>query len=684
MSQTNLGLNFDFQMMMRLFILILFLILTLQGRTEGYNTVENNLGQTKEQQQLFANYADTIKEYLSKDMAIALDADQRCQELLSKGLELPDSTYVYCINKEIYLHHTNQKPIEAFREISNCEKRLDEMEVSHSSRKTFNYLYGYTMMALGQWDAAQERFYFDLKNGIQEKDTSMQFFALYSLGQIYNQQKEYTTALEYNNRAHSLLTSMDDNSFALASIQLELANTYANLEQLEASMEMLNLASQTTDKNELGVLSSRINIKKGHIHLRKNELAQAMDIYGNVRRGNESYNNKEVSRQSEVLYAHILVAKSEFKEALALYIKLIDQTEPTDLVSRKELVWRAQEIAKKSGDHTTAYRLFTDYNNIANEIDSNFQSIQSEYFKIKFDTKAKERENAKPVGHLKSKDHESIHLYLWLALLSLFMLGLVVAYYQRDKYSKRLEYKVHERTAALKESVELLDRANEELTDFNRILSHNLKEPLRGMIGFSQLLLNELDDKSIKGHEYLNYIIRSGYQLDQLIDSINHYQKAAICESKISETLDVKSKIYSIIGSVNENHPDKEIDLLTNANCEISFCNESFESIFHIMLDNALRYNIKKKVRIDVDYSQTPDYHEFEVSDNGIGIPVAHRGKVFAKFQRANSSITSMGAGMGLSIVCKLLESIGGSISLKDKAKLSGSTFLVRIPIYQI
>ena len=121
---------------------------------------------------------------------------------------------------------------------------------------------------------------------------------------------------------------------------------------------------------------------------------------------------------------------------------------------------------------------------------------------------------------------------MWLALLSLFLFGLVVAYYQRDKYSKRLKSKVQERITALKESVELLDKANEELTEFNRILSHNLKEPLRGMIGFSQLLINELDEKSLKGHEYLNYIVRSGYQLDQLIDSINHYQKATICKRR--------------------------------------------------------------------------------------------------------------------------------------------------------
>ena len=59
---------------------------------------------------------------------------------------------------------------------------------------------------------------------------------------------------------------------------------------------------------------------------------------------------------------------------------------------------------------------------------------------------------------------------------------------------------------------------------------------------------------------------------------------------------------------------------------------------------------------------------------------MAHRDKVFAKFQRANSSITSQGAGMGLSIASKLLKSIGGSISLEDKAKLSGSTFLVKSP----
>ena len=56
---------------------------------------------------------------------------------------------------------------------------------------------------------------------------------------------------------------------------------------------------------------------------------------------------------------------------------------------------------------------------------------------------------------------------------------------------------------------------------------------------------------------------------------------------------------------------------ITNADCQISFCNESFESIFHILVDNALRYNRKKKVRIEVDYHKISNFHEIEVSDNG-------------------------------------------------------------------
>ena len=665
---------------MRLFIHIILLVLVLQGRSEGDNIIGNAASKAVEEQKLFVKYIDTISEFLYKDVNVALNASMQCQELLSKGLALPDSTYFNYVIQKIYLHHSNLKPIEAFNEISRYEKRLDQMEISPTSRKTFDYLHGYTLMELGQWEAAKERFYIDLKNGLGKKDTSLQFFAQYSLGQIYNHQKEYNIALEYNKKALSLINE-DANKSSLVSIQIELAETFANMEKYDASMQVLNQAIQIAEENDLGILASDITIKKGHIYLKRRELPKATEMYNRVVLGNESSKDKEIYNQANALYAQILAAKSEYQEAFDMYMKLIEEVEPNDLEAKKDLVWEAQELAQKKGDYRSAYRLFTDYNNITNEIDSNKQSIQTQYYKIKFDIAAKERENASLSANLKSKDHESKQLYLWLALSTLFLLGLVAAFHQRHSYSKQLESKVEERTAELKDSIKLLDMANSELTDFNRILSHDLKEPLRGMIGFSQLLLKELDDKSAKSHDYLNHIVRSGHQLDQLIDSVNLYHKAKICDAKAKDTFNVKDKMNVVLSSVNGEHPEKEIDLVTNADCQISFCGDSFESIFHILFDNALRYNGRKNVMIDVHHQQTPEFHEFEVSDNGIGIPTAHRDKVFAKFQRANSSLYNKGAGMGLSIASKLLEKIGGSISLKDKSKLSGSTFLVKIPV---
>lgn len=666
---------------MRYSLHILFLLLVLQGRTEGDNFIQQSIADGFEQQQLFSKYVDTISEYLYKDITIALDADQQCQDLLSKGVNLPDSTYFSYLLQKIDLHHSNMKPILAFWEISNYENRLDELEISQASKKTFNYLYGYTLMELGQREAAQERFYIDLEKGIQDLDTSLQFFALYSLGQIYNQKGEFNIALDYNQRALQLLTKKDVNKSSLVSIQIELADTYANLKKWDESMQTLDLANQVASKNGFGILASDINIKKGHIYLKRRDLQKAIEMYNKVVFSKQISKDREINKQAEALHAQILTAKSEYRKAFDIYIQLLDDVAPNDLSTKKELTWKAQQLAQKRGDYKTAYHLFADYNDISNKIDSNSQALQSQYFKIKFDTEAKERENAELSAYLKSKDHESMQLYLWIALLTLFLLGLVAALYQRVRYSKRLKSKVEERTVEINESIQLRDKANAELTEFNRILSHDLKEPLRGMIGFSQLLMNELEDKNSKSQDYLDHIVRSSLQMNQLIDSVNHYQKAKICETKATEKLNIKDKISTVLVRVNGDHPDKEIDLITNADSQIRFCNDSFESIFHIIFDNAIRYNTKKVVRIDVNHNQTSEYHEFEISDNGEGIPMAHRDKVFAKFQRANSSLRSKGAGMGLSIASKLLESVGGSLSLEDKSKLSGSTFLIKIPV---
>lgn len=226
-----------------------------------------------------------------------------------------------------------------------------------------------------------------------------------------------------------------------------------------------------------------------------------------------------------------------------------------------------------------------------------------------------------------------------------------------------------------------LERSNEGLDDFTYIVSHDLKEPLRGLQSFSQFLLEDYEDKlDEEGKKKLHTISRLTQHLETLLDTLLHYSRVgrsalAIVETDLNDVVRKAVDMLSI--SLKEKNTTVEIlQKLPVVSCDRVRIGEVFQNL----ISNALKYNDHKENKIEIgtvtDHPRMPGKTVFYVRDHGIGVPEKHLETIFKMFKRLHAKDAyGGGTGSGLAIVRKIITQHGGEIWAESKGEGQGTTF---------
>jgi signal transduction histidine kinase len=236
-----------------------------------------------------------------------------------------------------------------------------------------------------------------------------------------------------------------------------------------------------------------------------------------------------------------------------------------------------------------------------------------------------------------------------------------------------LEEQVHSRTRELQER-------NEELEGFGYSISHDLRAPLRAMQGFSQALLEDAGDRlDSMGREYAERIVAGARRMDQLIQDLLAYSRvsraelrlAAVPLSPLARTVlaDLEQPLRARQATVRVDdplpmvlgHPATLSQVLTN------------------LLGNAVKFVPAERtpalrVRAETDNGRIRIW----VEDNGIGIAAEHQDRIFRVFERLHGDDDYPGTGIGLAIVRKAVERMGGRVGVQS-APGQGSRFWVEL-----
>ncbi|AEE20653.1 sensor histidine kinase [Dokdonia sp. 4H-3-7-5] len=206
---------------------------------------------------------------------------------------------------------------------------------------------------------------------------------------------------------------------------------------------------------------------------------------------------------------------------------------------------------------------------------------------------------------------------------------------------------------------------NDRLEDFARLVAHDLKSPLASIEGLLNLLKEDyLDSNDEDFALYLKHLDTSAKSMRGYIDGLLDYYRAdTLLATKENTTL------FKLVKNVADLH--KSSDVAINVTDDIKLASVStiaIDQIISNLVDNATKYNDKDTPTIQISATESKDFYTISVKDNGTGIPEDKQDIIFDLFKTTGTKDRNgkQGSGMGLATVRKLVEGLGGTISVSS------------------
>lgn len=214
----------------------------------------------------------------------------------------------------------------------------------------------------------------------------------------------------------------------------------------------------------------------------------------------------------------------------------------------------------------------------------------------------------------------------------------------------------------LRKNNERLQKTNEELDTFVYKASHDMRSPLRSILGLTHLLGLEKDPAKIP--QYLHLLERSAFKLDAYVIDILEMSRNSKSDIEI-QRIDLESFIWEIYGKLEYMTPDRKVDFGIECRGTEFFSDRSrLRVVLSNIIGNSLKYSKKEQGKIQLLVNISEKEAVITLEDNGQGIAKESLPKVFDMFYRATES--SDGSGLGLYIVKETLLKLGGSIYISS------------------
>ena len=243
-----------------------------------------------------------------------------------------------------------------------------------------------------------------------------------------------------------------------------------------------------------------------------------------------------------------------------------------------------------------------------------------------------------------------------------------------DRLNAELEERIAARTSAL-------NAKSRELETFAYSVAHDLKAPLRGIDGYSRLLLEDhAADLNDEGRSFLQTISGSAEEMSQLIDDLLEYSRLERREFK-QDRVELRPLITTVVEQKKREASETSIDFIINVNGGSVVADPSgLTQSLRNYIDNAVKFTGKvSNPRIEVGSKETMKNFVVWVKDNGVGFDMKYHDRIFNIFQRLNAGEEYPGTGVGLAIVRKAMERMGGRAWAESQPG-RGATFFLEIP----
>lgn len=497
-----------------------------------------------------------------------------------------------------------------------------------------------------------------------------------------------------------------------------LALSYRDIGDLNTALDLFNKSYENSNKYGELAFSSTTLTNIGKIYWQQKEYNKALEYYLEGVTGEEKYGHILYAGRSYVSLALIYLELGNDKKTelyLNKALKYNKQTEDIIGFSRTYQAFgklrkyqkqysgalkylnKSKKLALQGGRNLTLANIYKDLSDVyylVNQTDSSYVylkkylNITEELFnfdklsdlkRAEFDLKVEKNNNKLQQLELEKQKTRNTLLLIIFTLLLVITLLFVVLYAQSIKSKRKLKT-INKKLKVAQLKAEESDKLK---SHFLRNISHEIRTPLNGILGFSEMILD--DDLPKPEREEINYLVQKNS--NELMSTIENIVDIAHLETKQYQ-IDLSSfkaqelinETLSSIKEMPEYHKKNiPIEILSTFNPEIRSDKNILHKVLFQLLKNALLFTNQGEICIDF-FLNNRSVH-FSIQDTGIGIPKDKLDVIFATFQKVNDiDENQRGNGLGLSIVSHLIHLLNGKIDVKSEQG-KGSTFCFSVPM---
>jgi len=496
----------------------------------------------------------------------------------------------------------------------------------------------YTYITIGQYDKAKPL----LLNVIEDAKTNglnqKQLSAFYNnLGIVYKRDEQIDSAAWAYNKSLVIKENIGDER-GLMDLKINLSSLYESLDEYDKTIQLSqeNLESLGKDGNSADIIRNTINVASGLNGLQK-------------------YSEAEL--------------KFLFADSIA---------NSTDNVMMQELTSSTlSTFYNDKGRYDKAYEQLKKSTALKSKLINEQSNLQIGELREAYEAEKRELENKQLSSELVIRDNQ-IKLSI-AGLLGLLIVTTIIAWFWRA--NKRKNNLLAEQNSQINLQYEKLKQLNQDKNNLISLVSHDLSGPFSAIKVWAQGITKQSSPSSIE--ETKRALVKISDEALSSIDRVLSIDKGQLHELEITTSLlkqlieDATSEGVVIAKDknikVNFQYSDPDLQITTDASM--------LKRITKNLLSNAIKYS-EPNTKISINTRATEDMAIIEIKDQGIGISPEDQKTIFKRYDQGSASPTAgeESHGLGLSIVQRLVDELGGMISVNSVIG-KGSTFTLRLPL---
>ena len=237
---------------------------------------------------------------------------------------------------------------------------------------------------------------------------------------------------------------------------------------------------------------------------------------------------------------------------------------------------------------------------------------------------------------------------------------------------------LHEKNELLKKQAGELERSNEELQQFAYIASHDLREPLRVIAGYLELLKEDLGEDKPDLDIYISGAVNSATRMQALIDDLLAYSRVGAAAREQTD-VDLNEVLAQALANLGKAVEETGTEVIADPLPSVVGDHSQMSQLFQNLIANAIKFRSGESPTIHVTAERELERWILKVADNGIGFDQKNAGRVFEIFQRLHGPSEFSGTGIGLAICKKIVDQHGGRIWVESEVG-KGTTFSFSLP----